>query len=126
MLAATSHSWRVRETAKPPTYYLDESAFLPDTLQRCSGESWCEWKGRASYFDLVVGAVRSHHAAWCYLKPTPGFGDLAGLVAIYPGRVDRCTLDGEEVRTQEGEFYGGWITSRLTGPFKGGPGTLGW
>jgi hypothetical protein len=37
-----------------------------------------------------------------------------------------CSVDGEPVQAQEGDFYGGWITSDVTGPFKGGPGTQGW
>jgi hypothetical protein len=30
------------------------------------------------------------------------------------------------VTPQPGRFYGGWITSNVAGPFKGGPGTRGW
>ena len=51
---------------------------------------------------------------------------IAGHYAFYPGRVDAATVDGEQVKAQPGDFYGGWITSRVTGPFKGAPGTLGW
>lgn len=46
--------------------------------------------------------------------------------SLYPGKMDECRLDGEPVRAQAGEFCGGWATSAVTGPFKGGPGTLGW
>jgi hypothetical protein len=40
--------------------------------------------------------------------------------------VDKATVDGERVEAQPGGYYGGWITSAPTGPFKGGPGTGGW
>ena len=40
--------------------------------------------------------------------------------------MDECTLDGEVVAAQPGDFYGGWISSEVAGPFKGGPGTSGW
>lgn len=119
-------SWRVLETAGPPVHYIDPVHFAAGTLQPCSTTSWCEWKGRASYFDLVAGGVTSSSAAWCYPQPTSAFLPIAGYVAVYAGRVDRVVLDGEEVRPQPGDFYGGWITSRVTGPFKGDPGTLGW
>ena len=122
----TTHSWRVLETASPPTYYLSPDEFSPGVLRPCAGESWCEWKGRATYYDLVSGETVAKSAAWTYLDPTPAFAPIAGHVAIYASRVDRCTLDGEVVRAQVGDFYGGWITSRVTGPFKGDPGTLGW
>jgi len=135
----TDHSWRVLETSSPPVYYVDREDVAPGVLQPCEGASWCEWKGQASYFDLVVGATpagrarplasgtgRARHAAWGYDTPSPAFAAIAGHVAIYAGRVDACFLGGEAVRAQPGDFYGGWLTSRVTGPFKGDPGTLGW
>jgi uncharacterized protein (DUF427 family) len=126
LIVEARRSWRVLETASPPTYYLDANDFAPGTLQPCAGESWCEWKGSASYFDLVAGSVTARQAAWYYPNPSAAYRALLGHVAVYPAKVDRCTLDGEEVQAQDGDFYGGWITSRITGPFKGAPGTLGW
>jgi uncharacterized protein (DUF427 family) len=125
-IAESDESWRVTETASPPTYYLDQSVFAAGVVQPGAGDSWCEWKGRASYVDFVVGDTVSRRAGWFYAHPSPRFAPLAGHVAIYPSRVDACFLDGEQVRPQDGDFYGGWITSRVTGPFKGDAGTLGW
>jgi uncharacterized protein (DUF427 family) len=126
VLVDTSTSYRVLETSHPPTYYLPRDAFAAGVLRPADGRSWCEWKGHASYLDLVVGDQVLAGAAWTYADPSPGFEDLRDHVALYPGRVDRCTVDDEVVRAQPGDFYGGWITSRVTGPFKGGPGTRGW
>jgi hypothetical protein len=81
---------------------------------------------KASYFDVVTPARTIPAGAWTYETPNSGYRDLAGHVAIYPGKVDSCWIDGEAVQAQDGDFYGGWITSRVTGPFKGAPGTLGW
>jgi uncharacterized protein (DUF427 family) len=122
----TDRSWRVLETSSPPTYYLDPSEFADGVLRPSEGQSWCEWKGQASYFDLVACSTVARQAAWCYRRPTAPFAAMADWVAIYAGRVDACFLDGEQVQAQPGDFYGGWITSRVTGPFKGEPGTLGW
>ena len=122
----TDRSFRVLETASPPTYYLDPDDFVPGVVQPTTGESWCEWKGRASYVDLVAGETVARRAGWRYLQPNPPYEPLAGWLALYPSRVDRCSVDGEEVRPQDGDFYGGWITSNVVGPFKGDPGTLGW
>jgi uncharacterized protein (DUF427 family) len=126
VVARTTRSYRVLETSHPPTYYLPSDAFVPGVLREADGASWCEWKGRAAYFDLVAGDVVAASAAWTYPRPTPGFAPIAGWVAVMPGRVDRCRVDGETVLPQPGDFYGGWITSRVVGPFKGGPGTAGW
>ncbi|OFJ50609.1 DUF427 domain-containing protein [Mycolicibacterium grossiae] len=125
-VASTARGWRVLETSHPPTYYLPRESFDAGVLRPAAGSSWCEWKGRAAYFDLVTPARTAERAAWTYSTPTAGFAPLGGALAVMAAAVDRCTVDGEEVRPQPGGFYGGWITSRVTGPFKGIPGSMGW
>jgi uncharacterized protein (DUF427 family) len=126
VVASTTASWRVLETSHPPTYYLPRDAFADGVLRPTAGSSWCEWKGAASYLDLVVGEVVAARAGWTYERPTTGFEAIAGAVAVMAAQMDRCTVDGEVVLPQPGGFYGGWITHRVVGPFKGGPGTTGW
>ena len=126
VVASSTAAWRVLETSHPPTYYLPRDAFEPGVLRETEGATWCEWKGRAAYFDLVAGDRVAHRAAWTYLAPSPGFEPIAGALAVMPALVDRCSVDGETVTPQPGGFYGGWITGRVVGPFKGEPGTSGW
>jgi uncharacterized protein (DUF427 family) len=126
VVADSTRCLRILETSHPPVYYLPATDVTAGVLQRGPGESWCEWKGQAVYWDLCVGGRVSRRAAWSYPAPTPGFEALAGAVAFYPSRVDQATVDGEPVRPQPGDFYGGWITSRIRGPFKGAPGSQGW
>lgn len=126
VIAVTNHSWRVLETSHPPTYYLPRSCFADGVLRDAQGMSWCEWKGRARYFDLVTPAAIAAKAAWNYPRPTAGFEPISDAIAVMAAQVDRCTVDGETVTPQPGGFYGGWITSRVVGPFKGGPGSAGW
>jgi uncharacterized protein (DUF427 family) len=121
LLAQTRHSLRVLETFHPPTYYLPPEAMRLEWLESAAGRSFCEWKGVASYFSVVVGDQRLERAVWSYADPTPAFAALAGWFALYPGRMDGCWVDGEQVEPQPGGFYGGWITSSLEGPFKGDP-----
>ncbi len=125
-VARTGRALRVLETSHPPTYYLPMSDFAEGSLRPAPGSSFCEWKGTAAYFDVVGGGVVADRAAWHYPHPAAGFTELAGHVAVYPAKVDRCVVDGEIVRPQPGGFYGGWITSKVVGPFKGDPGTLSW
>ncbi len=126
VIADTNQSIRILETSHPPTYYLPMTDVNPDVLQAVPGTTFCEFKGVASYADIVVAGNRIPRVAWWYDNPTQGFEDLSGYLSLYPGRLESCTIDGETVTAQEGDFYGGWITSRITGPFKGAPGTLGW
>jgi uncharacterized protein (DUF427 family) len=125
-IAETSSALRVLETSHPPVYYLPITAFVPGALRLAPGGSLCEFKGAAEYFDVSGGGVVAERAAWGYRAPWAGFEVLAGHVAVYPGAMDSCEVDDEIVVAQEGDFYGGWITSRVVGPFKGAPGTLGW
>lgn len=126
VVADTSQSYRVCETSHPPTYYLPAQSFADGVLRPVAGTTVCEWKGAAVYFDLVTSERVVAAGAWSYPSPNERFARLVGHVAIYPGRVDGCTIDGDVVQAQAGDFYGGWITSRVTGPFKGAHGTLGW
>ena len=125
-VADTTRSWRVLETSHPPTYYLPPESFVPDSVRPVPGSSVCEWKGQAAYGDLVSGDVVARRAAWWYPRPTEGFRAIAGHIAVMPGLVDGCFVDGERVVPQPGGFYGGWVTSKVVGPVKGGPGTPGW
>ncbi len=95
-------------------------------VERSSRSTFCEWKGRARYHSLRVGERRSPDAAWSYPDPSKAFEAIRDHLAFYPSRVDECTVDGEVVRSQPGDFYGGWITAEIVGPFKGEPGTMGW
>jgi len=122
----THRSARVLETSHPPVHYVPAEEFVAGALSPTRGGSLCEWKGRAAYFDVRGGGVVAEQAAWAYPEPTPAFAPIAGWVAVYPSRMDACHLDDERVEAQEGDFYGGWITSEILGPFKGGRGTWGW
>jgi uncharacterized protein (DUF427 family) len=122
VLADTRRSLRVLETSHPPVYYVPVADIDMARVRKGDGTSWCEFKGTAVYWD----GDGEEAVGWSYPEPSPGFEVLRGHVAFYPARVDEATVDGERVKPQDGSFYGGWITSRVTGPFKGGPGTRGW
>jgi uncharacterized protein (DUF427 family) len=126
MIADTTRAYRVLETSHPPVYYLPPSDIALQYVVPAEGSSWCEWKGAAVYFSLVVGERRVEKAGWAYPNPTADFAALAGYIAFYAAPLDRCSVDGEQVTPQPGDFYGGWITRDIVGPFKGGPGSRGW
>ena len=117
---------RVLETSHPPVYYLRASDFAAGVLVPTTGSSFCEFKGAAAYYDVHGGGTGVARAAWTYPDPSPGYELLEGRVALYAAPMDRCSVDGEAVHPQPGGFYGGWITSRVVGPFKGAEGSWGW
>ena len=126
VIVDTRDAVRVLETSHPPVYYLPRAAFAEGVLEPSAGSSFCEYKGGARYLSVRGGEVLAEHAAWYYPDPSPGFEELADRVAVYAGPMDSCEVDGELATPQEGGFYGGWITSRVSGPFKGAPGSRGW
>ncbi|MEM8813573.1 MAG: DUF427 domain-containing protein [Pseudomonadota bacterium] len=125
-IAETTRGYRMLETSHPPVYYIPPDDVVPGALYPESGRSICEFKGAASYWTLAVSGRRSPTAAWSYSSPTPSFAAIRDYLAFYASRVDACFVDGEQVQAQEGDFYGGWITSSIKGPFKGAPGTTWW
>ena len=119
LLVQTNVSLRVLETFHPPTVYVPPEAVRLDLLEPAAGRSFCEWKGVACYFSVVLGERRIERALWSYPQPTAAFAALAGWFALYPALMDGCWMGGERVEPQPGGFYGGWITSAVEGPFKG-------
>ncbi|MDN3204434.1 DUF427 domain-containing protein [Algoriphagus sediminis] len=122
----TNLSFRILETSHPPTYYIPHSAFKEGVLIPVAGASYCEWKGEANYYDIRIVSKISERAAWGYKNPNSRYPELKNTVSIYAHKVDACFINDEKVQAQNGDFYGGWITSDIVGPFKGGEGTWGW
>jgi uncharacterized protein (DUF427 family) len=126
VIADTRSAKRVLETSHPPVYYIPPEDIRLEYLERTDRTSWCEWKGRASYYNITVDGRQAANAAWFYPEPQKAYAAIRNHVAFYPQQMDACYVDGERVRSQPGDFYGGWITGDIVGPFKGGLGTVGW
>jgi len=126
-IADTVAALRILETSHPPVYYVPREDMVAELLRpSASRQSFCEFKGLASYWDLVVEGSTIRDVGWSYAQPVAAYAPLAGHLAFYASKVDECWVGDERVVPQAGDFYGGWITTNLRGPFKGAPGTLGW
>jgi uncharacterized protein (DUF427 family) len=126
VIADTRRGMRVLETSHPPTYYVPMDDIRMEYLTPTPRSSMCEWKGAAAYYTVQVGDQQARNAAWRYPNPTPDFAPIKECITFYPAQMEACYVDGERVQPQPGNFYGGWITSEVVGPFKGEPGTMGW
>ena len=125
-IADSRNCVRTLETSHPPSYYVPPEDVAMALLQPSARRSFCEWKGNARYFDLVMDGAVSRNVAWTYPDPSLDFASLRDHIAFYAAAFDDCFIDGERVVPQPGGFYGGWITSHVAGPFKGGPGSTFW
>lgn len=126
ILAQSQHAYRILETSHPPTYYLPPDDINMTLLQRNQHQSLCEWKGKAIYLDYRDGDTYISNIGWFYEQPTQHFYMIQNYISFYASKLQSCFVNDEQVIAQEGDFYGGWITSNLKGPFKGGKGTFGW
>ena len=126
IIAHSSGAYRVLETSHPPSFYIPSKDVDFSFLINTSHQSRCEWKGVAEYWTVKVGLQVAENAGWSYPVPTKKFFAIKSYVSFYPGRMHACYVGEEKVVAQEGDFYGGWITSEIEGPFKGGAGTWGW
>lgn len=127
VLAESVRALRVLETSHPPTIYIPPDDVWGELLvPGGAATTWCEFKGEATYLDALIRGRRFPTVAWTYRDPASRYGVLHDHVAFYPGRVDGAWLDDERVRAQPSDFYGGWITDEVVGPFKGPVGTAGW
>jgi len=126
VIAETRRAKRVVETSHPPAYYLPPDDVALRYFTPTKRTTYCEFKGAARYYTIAVGDVSVPNGAWYYPDPSAAYGALRDYIAVYPGQMEACLVDGERVRTQAGDFYGGWITHEIVGPFKGESGTTGW
>lgn len=126
LIADTTNAKRVLETSHPPVYYIPAEDIASGILEPTPRHTFCEFKGEASYYTIKVGDQTADNAAWYYPRPSHGYESIAHHLAFYPSKMEACYVDDERVQAQEGDFYGGWITNDIVGPFKGGPGTRGW
>ncbi len=127
VIAQTNRGFRILETSHPPTYYIPPQDVQLEYLQLVAHKtSFCEYKGAAGYYHLKLKDQLVHNVAWFYANPSPQYQALQNHLCFYASKVDACYVDNEQVQAQEGDFYGGWITSQVVGPFKGGANTWGW
>ncbi len=125
-LADSTRAWRVLETANPPVYYLPPGDVAVQLLSPEERTALCEWKGVARYWTAQVGTLVAAGAAWSYPEPFPGYEAIAHHFAFMPRLMSACLVGGTRAQPQPGQYYGGWVTPDITGPFKGEPGSENW
>ncbi|CEJ46318.1 DUF427 domain-containing protein [Umezakia ovalisporum] len=126
ILGETTRGKRVLETSHPPTYYFPPEDIKLEYLVETPRKNICEWKGAYQYYHIHIGDKQIKYAAWRYFAPTPNFLSMEKYYGFTAALMDACYVNGQLVIPQAGDFYGGWITADIVGPFKGGPGTWGW
>ena len=102
VIADSRHALRVLEPDRLPAFYFPPGDCRRACLIATQDETFCEWKGIASHFDVVASGRVAHRAAWSYAEPAARYALLAGRVGVDPARVDGCWVDGEYVEIDDG------------------------
>ena len=126
LVARTKRAWRVIETSHPPSYYFHPEDVQDNLLKKNTKTTLCEWKGQASYFDYLSKKNNILDLCWTYQAPVKNFLPIRNYFSFYSSKCNSCFINNEKVISQDGDFYGGWITKNLIGPFKGSKRTLDW
>ena len=91
LIAKTDRALVLREASYPAVYYLPLEDVDHDVLQPSSHETYCPFKGDASYYSLADGDVVLPDAVWTYVAPYDAVSEIAHHVAFYPDRVEITT-----------------------------------
>jgi uncharacterized protein (DUF427 family) len=126
LVADSRRTKRVLETAGPPVYYIPQEDIQMAYLEPALNRALCEWKGFSQYWIVHVGESIVLNAAWSYPEPWKGYESIQDNIAFNATMMSACYVDDMEVVPQPGEYYGGWITPEIVGPFKGIPGSERW
>ncbi len=118
IIADSRESFRILETAGPPTFYLAPKDVRSDLLKPFRGASVCEWKGRAKYWTLITSAPPHQAVGWSYPTAQPPYELIAGYFSFYPGRIE-CFVDvlwrlgdRRDCRPVEGLYRDGELVTR--------------
>ena len=96
-VADSSRARIMLETRHKPVYYLPRADVAMEFAQRSDHESFCPFKGQASYWTLVVDGRSSENAMWSYEQPFAEVTGIRDYMAFYGDRVDALCVGDERV-----------------------------
>lgn len=85
VIADTRDAVELRESSYPVVYYLPREDVMMHRLVRSDRETYCPFKGQASYFSVVGGPA---DAVWSYEQPYDEVAVIRERLAFYPDKVD--------------------------------------
>lgn len=87
-LVDTDDTVIVFETALEPRLYVDPSLVRMDLLQRTETSTYCNYKGKATYWAAVIGDTVVDDVAWSYPDPPPESLPIKGFLSFDETRAD--------------------------------------
>jgi uncharacterized protein (DUF427 family) len=88
LIADTREAFTLQEAKYPPVQYIPRRDVDMAALDRSASQTYCPYKGEASYFNIPAGGERSVDAIWTYETPYDAVAEIKEHLAFYPDRVD--------------------------------------
>ncbi|MGW4061317.1 DUF427 domain-containing protein [Amycolatopsis sp. NPDC004747] len=92
VIADSRNAFTLQESTYPAVQYIPLADVEAGVLERTDHETYCPYKGEASYYSLNAGDVRAENAVWTYEKPYDAVAPIKDHVAFYPNVVDSIDL----------------------------------
>ncbi|GLY97760.1 DUF427 domain-containing protein [Actinoplanes sp. NBRC 103695] len=99
VVADTRNALTLQEASYPPVQYVPLSDVDESVLERTSTETYCPYKGDASYYSIPLGGDTAVDAVWEYRDPRPAVAAIKDHVAFYPDRVDGIDVEADGARS---------------------------
>lgn len=87
IIAQSDRALTLAEASYPPVQYIPLEDVEAGVLQRTDHETYCPFKGEASYYSVAVREGELENVVWTYEQPYEAVSEIAGHVAFYPNRV---------------------------------------
>lgn len=89
VIADTDEALTLQEATYPAVQYIPLRDVAAQRLKPSDTETYCPFKGDASYYHVVTEAGATvDDAIWTYKEPYPAVAAIAGHVAFYPDKAD--------------------------------------
>jgi uncharacterized protein (DUF427 family) len=88
LVADTHAALGLAESTYPIVQYIPIGDVDPAVLTRTDTQTYCPYKGDASYFSVTAAGTTVDDAIWTYDEPYPAVAAIARHVAFYPNKAD--------------------------------------
>ena len=93
VVADSRNALTLQESTYPAVQYVPLADVDESLLQRTATESYCPFKGDASYYSIPAGGDLAVDSVWEYQSPHDAVAPIKDHVAFYPDRVDAIEVE---------------------------------
>lgn len=95
IIAETRQAVQLSEKGYPDRQYLPRDALLAGTFQPSGTQTYCPFKGHATYYDFVTGDRVIRDAVWVYEQPTDAMAAISGRMVFDPAHFDETVGEND-------------------------------